>query len=61
MYLWGSGPNGEGFSAVPHQVIDGGDSVVGLGTYSGKYLKTGKRYVQCRSPTCADAQGRQDR
>ncbi|MBK9438114.1 MAG: nuclear transport factor 2 family protein [Chloracidobacterium sp.] len=36
------GTEWEGFSAVPHQVIDGGDSVVGLGTYSGKYLKTGK-------------------
>jgi uncharacterized protein len=32
----------EGFSAVPHQIVDGGDNVVGLGTYSGKYLKTGK-------------------
>ncbi|HEX3101572.1 MAG TPA: nuclear transport factor 2 family protein [Pyrinomonadaceae bacterium] len=32
----------EGFSAVPHQIIDGGDDVVALGTYSGKYLKTGK-------------------
>jgi len=36
------GTEWEGFSAVPHQIIDGGDSVVGLGTYSGKYLKTGK-------------------
>ncbi len=32
----------EGFSAVPHQIVDDGDTVVGLGTYSGKYLKTGK-------------------
>ncbi len=32
----------EGFKAVPHQIVDGGDTVVGLGTYSGKYLKTGK-------------------
>ena len=32
----------EGFSAVPHQIVDDGDAVVGLGTYSGKYLKTGK-------------------
>lgn len=33
----------EGFAAVPNQVIDGGDgSVVALGTYSGKYLATGK-------------------
>ena len=33
----------EGFSAVPHQIVDGGDgNVVSLGTYSGKYLKTGK-------------------
>ena len=36
------GAEWEGFSAVPHQIVDGGDTVVGLGTYSGKYLKTGK-------------------
>ena len=36
------GTEWEGFSAVPHQIVDGGDTVVGLGTYSGKYLKTGK-------------------
>ena len=33
----------EGFSVVPDKIIDGGDgTVVSLGTYSGKYLKTGK-------------------
>ena len=33
----------EGFSAVPgHFVDDGDNTVVALGTYSGKYLKTGK-------------------
>ena len=32
----------EGFSAVPHEIVDGGDTVVALGNYSGKYLKTGK-------------------
>jgi uncharacterized protein len=33
----------EGFSVVPHKTIDGGDgNVVTLGTYTGKYLKTGK-------------------
>ncbi len=32
----------EGFSAVPEQIVDGGDMVVGLGNYSGKFLKTGK-------------------
>ncbi len=36
------GTEWEGFSAVPHQIVDGGDAVVGLGTYSGKYLKTRK-------------------
>jgi uncharacterized protein len=36
------GTEWEGFSAVPDQVVDGGDTVVGLGSYSGKYLKTGK-------------------
>ena len=32
----------EGFSAVPEQIVDGGEMVVALGNYSGKYLKTGK-------------------
>ncbi len=33
----------EGFSAVPGQFVDDGENtVVALGTYSGKYLKTGK-------------------
>lgn len=33
----------EGFNVVPDKTIDGGDgNVVTLGTYSGKYLKTGK-------------------
>ena len=33
----------EGFAVVAAKIVDGGDgNVVGLGTYSGKYLKTGK-------------------
>ena len=33
----------EGFTVVADKIVDGGDGhVVGLGTYSGKYLKTGK-------------------
>ncbi len=33
----------EGFSVVPDKIVDGGDgNVVSFGTYSGKYLKTGK-------------------
>lgn len=33
----------EGFAAVPNKIVDGGDgNVVSIGTYSGKYLKTGK-------------------
>jgi ketosteroid isomerase-like protein len=33
----------EGFSVVADKIVDGGDgSVVSLGNYSGKYLKTGK-------------------
>ncbi|MFM9905630.1 MAG: nuclear transport factor 2 family protein [Pyrinomonadaceae bacterium] len=33
----------EGFSAVPNKIVDGGDgNVVSIGTYSGKYVKTGK-------------------
>lgn len=36
------GTEWEGFSAVPYQLVDGGDTIVALGNYSGKYLKTGK-------------------
>lgn len=37
------GTEWEGFSAVPGQFVDDGENtVVALGTYSGKYLKTGK-------------------
>ena len=32
----------EGFSAVPHEFLDAGGNVVALGTYGGKYRKTGK-------------------
>ena len=35
------GSEWEGFTVIPEEVIDGGDKVVALGTYSGKYLKTG--------------------
>jgi uncharacterized protein len=34
----------EGFAAVPHEFIDGGDSVVALGKYSGTYKSTGKSF-----------------
>ncbi|NOT48038.1 MAG: nuclear transport factor 2 family protein [Acidobacteria bacterium] len=37
------GTEWEGFAAVPDKIVDGGDgNVVSLGTYSGKYLETGK-------------------
>lgn len=36
------GTEWEGFSAVPDQLVDGGDTIVALGTYAGKYLKTGR-------------------
>lgn len=36
------GTEWEGFSAVPQQLVDGGDTIVALGTYGGKYLKTGR-------------------
>ena len=35
----------EGFAAVPDEFIDGGDTVVVLGKYSGKYKATGKSFV----------------
>ena len=31
----------EGFSAVPEQIVDGGDTVVALGRYGGVYKATG--------------------
>lgn len=37
------GTEWEGFAAVPAKIIDGGDgNVAAFGTYSGKFLKTGK-------------------
>ena len=36
------GTEWEGFSVVANQIVDGADTVLGLGTYSGKYLPTGK-------------------
>ena len=36
------GTEWEAFSAVPEQFIDGGDTVVALGTYSGTYRASGK-------------------
>jgi uncharacterized protein len=31
----------DGFSAVPHEIVDGGDTVVALGRYGGVYKATG--------------------
>ena len=38
------GTEWEGYAAVPHEFIDGGDSVVALGKYSGTYKATGKSF-----------------
>ena len=38
------GAEWNGFAAVAHEFIDGGDSVVALGVYSGTYKKTGKTF-----------------
>lgn len=38
------GSEWEGFAAVPHEFIDGGESVVALGKYSGTYKGTGKSF-----------------
>lgn len=38
------GTEWEGFSAVPAELIDGGDTIVALGKYSGKYRATGKSF-----------------
>jgi uncharacterized protein len=34
----------DGYAAVPTEFIDGGDTVVALGTYSGRYKATGKSF-----------------
>jgi ketosteroid isomerase-like protein len=34
----------DGFSASPHEFITEGDRVVSLGSYSGKYKKTGRSF-----------------
>lgn len=36
------GAEWEGFSAVPDQILEDGENVIALGTYSGKFLPTGK-------------------
>ena len=37
------GTEWEGFAALPTKIVDGGDgNVISTGTYSGKYLSTGK-------------------
>ena len=36
------GSEWDGFAAIPDEFIDGGDTVVVLGKYSGKYKATGK-------------------
>ena len=34
-----------GFAAVPHELIDGGDTIVALGKYSGTYKATNKSFT----------------
>ena len=38
------GTQWDGFAAVPEEFIDGGDTVVALGKYSGTYKATGKSF-----------------
>ncbi len=38
------GTEWEGFAAIPDEFIDAGDTVVVLGTYSGRYKSTGKSF-----------------
>lgn len=38
------GTEWDGFAAVPYEFIDGGDTIVALGKYSGKYKATGKSF-----------------
>jgi ketosteroid isomerase-like protein len=36
------GTEWEGFKVIPDHIVDGGEMVVGLGNYSGKFLKTAR-------------------
>jgi len=38
------GSEWDGYAAVPEEFVDGGETVVVLGEYSGKYKKTGKSF-----------------
>ena len=38
------GSEWKGFAAVPDEFIDGGDTIVALGKYSGEYKATGKSF-----------------
>ena len=38
------GTEWDGYAAIPSEFIDAGDTVVALGTYSGKYKATGKSF-----------------
>jgi ketosteroid isomerase-like protein len=38
------GSEWDGFRAEPDEVLDAGDTVVGLGYYSGRYKATGKEF-----------------
>jgi ketosteroid isomerase-like protein len=38
------GTEWEGFAAVPHEFVDGGDTIVALGKYSGTYKATNKSF-----------------
>ena len=38
------GAEWDGFAVVPEEFIDGGDTIVALGQYSGTYKATGKRF-----------------
>jgi uncharacterized protein len=38
------GADWDDFAAVPHEFIDGGDTVVALGRYSGTYKATGRNF-----------------
>ena len=38
------GTEWEGFAAVPHEFIDGGETIVALGKYSGVYKATNKSF-----------------
>ena len=52
------GSEWDGFAAVPNEFVDGGDSIVAQGKYSGKYKATGKSFEANFAHVCKFQDGK---